>query len=164
MHSEIPKIKQEATRLPEKALDIHANAIFLVPAKDFGLDALPYGKEIAHRLKRAGHKLDGDNPFVPDLPNPNATRVAIAGIHPASSTFDLLTLARQLVATHKGQKQQEITVACFGVKPAEAGRACEAVLAALLAADFPMPDDKSKPEKPSRLREIHIYGPQSAAR
>ncbi len=33
MHSEIPKIKQEANRLPEKALDIHTNAIFLVPAQ-----------------------------------------------------------------------------------------------------------------------------------
>ena len=158
MHSEIPKIKQEANRLPEKALDIHANAIFLVPAKDFGLDALPYGKEIAQRLKRAGHKLDGDKPFVTDLPNPNATRVAIAGIDPAASAFELLTLARQLVAAHKGQKPQQITVACFGLKPNEAGRVCEAVLAALLAADFPMPDYKSKPDKPARLREIHIYG------
>jgi leucyl aminopeptidase len=162
MHSEIPKIKQEANYLPEKALDIHSNAIFLVPAKDPELNALPFGKEIAQRLKRAGHKLDSSKPFVTDLPNANATRVALAGIVPASSAFELLTLARQLVAVHKGQNPQQILVACFGLKPDEAARTCEAVLAALLAADFPMPDYKSKPDKPARLREIHIYGHTSA--
>jgi leucyl aminopeptidase len=59
---------------------------------------------------------------------------------------------------HKAQKPQQIAVACFGLEPSEAERATEAVLAALLAADFPMPDYKSKPEKPTRLREIPIYG------
>jgi leucyl aminopeptidase len=162
MHSEIPKIKQEAGGLTEKALDIQENAIFLVPAQDFDANVLPFGKEIAKRLKRAGHKLDSDKPFVTDLPNANATRVAIAGIDPVASTFELLTLARQLVAAHKAQKPQQIAVACFGLKPDEAGRACEAALAALLAADFPMPDYKSEPEKPARLREIHIYGYRAA--
>ena len=162
MYSDIPKIKQEANRLAAKTLDIHANAIFLVPAKDAELNALPYGKEIAQRLKRAGHKFDSGKPFVTDLPNPNATRVAIAGIDPSSSAFELLTLARQLVAAHKTQKPGSIVVACFGLKPKETERACEAVLAALLAADFPMPDYKSKPDKPVRLREIHIYGHASA--
>ncbi|MCR4348130.1 MAG: leucyl aminopeptidase family protein [Sulfuricaulis sp.] len=158
MYSDIPKIRQEANRLAAKTLDIHANAIFLVPAKNADLNALPYGKEIAQRLKRAGHKLDSSKPFVTDLPNPNATRVAIAGIDPASSAFELLTLARQLVAAHKAQKPGSIAVACFGLKPKDAERACEAVLAAILAANFSLPDYKSKPEKPAKLREIHIYG------
>jgi len=162
MHSEIPKISQEAGGLTEKALEIQTNAIFLAPAPDFDADLLPFGKEIIKRLKRAGHKLDRDKIFTTDLPNANATRVAVAGIDPASSAFDLLTLARQLAAAHKGQKPQRIPVACFGLKPDVAGRACEALLAALLAADFPMPDYKSKPEKPARLREIHIYGYMAA--
>ena len=162
MHLEIPKIKQEAGGLTEKTLDIHANAIFLVPAKNFDANALPSGKEIAQRAKRDGHKFDRDKAFTTDLPNANATRVAIAGINPESSAFELLTLARQLVAAHRAQKPQQIAVACFGLKPNEAERACEAVLAALLAADFPMPDYKSKPDKPARLREIHIYGYVSA--
>jgi leucyl aminopeptidase len=158
MHSEIPKIRQEAGGLTEKVLDIHANAIFLVPARDFDASLPPFGKEIAQRLRRAGHKLDGDKVFTTDLPNANATRVAIAGIDPAADTFALLTLARQLAAAHKGQKPQRIAVACFGLKSKDAERACEAMLAALVAADFPMPDYKSKPDKPARLREIHIYG------
>src|SRR5574338_319254 len=162
MHFEIPKIRQEAGGLTEESLDIHTNAIFLAPAPDFGADLLPFGKEITRRLKRAGHKLDRGKLFTTDLPNANATRIAIAGIDSSAGAFDLLTLARQLVAAHKGQKPQRIAVACFGLKPEVAGRACEAVLAALLAADFPMPDYKSKPEKPVRLREIHIYGHAAA--
>ena len=162
MHSEIPKIKQETSGLTEKALDIQTNAIFLLPVADFDADLLPFGEEIAKRLKRAGHKLDRDKIFTTDLPNANATRVTLAGIDPASSAFERLTLARRLVAAHKGQKPQRIAVASFGLKPDVAARACEALLAALLAADFPMPDYKSKPEKPARLREIHIYGHMAA--
>ena len=162
MQSVIPKIKQESGALSTETLDIHTNAIFLVPAKDAELKTLPYGADIAQRLKRAGHKLDGDQPFITDLPNQAGSHIAIAGMNSQLSTFDLLTRARRLVAAHKAQKPAQLVVACYGLKPDEAERACEAVLAALLAADFPMPDYKSKPDKPAKLREIHIYGHASA--
>ena len=158
MHSEIPKIRQETGRMAAKELDIHATAIFLVPAKDANLDSLPYGKEIAQRLRRASHKLDSGKPFVTEMPNKTGTRVSIGGIKPDCSTFELLTLARGLVAAHKSQKPGQLLVACFGLKAKDAERACEAVMAAVLAAHFSLPDYKSKPEKPARLREIHIYG------
>ena len=67
MYSEIPKIRQEANRLAQKTLDIHANAILLVPAKNADLNSLPYGKEIAQRLSRASHKLDSGKPFATSL-------------------------------------------------------------------------------------------------
>src|SRR3972149_1748175 len=145
MQSEIPKIKQESRRLTANALDIHSNAIILLPREESALKTLPYGAEIAQRRKRAGHKLDSDKPFVTDLPNKSGTHIALAGIDPQGSAFELLTLARRLVAAHKAQKPQQIAVACFGLKPNEAECACEAVLAALLAAGFPVPDYKSKP-------------------
>ncbi|MCR4332028.1 MAG: leucyl aminopeptidase family protein [Sulfuricaulis sp.] len=162
MYSEIPKIRQEANRLATKTLDIHANAIFLVPATDADLDSLPYGKEIAQRLRRAGHKLDDGKPFVTDLPNKTGTRIALAGIDPKASAFEILTLARRLVAAHGAQKPENIAVACHELKPNDADRAVEAVLAAILAAHFTMPDYKSKPDKPTKLREIHIYSQVSA--
>jgi leucyl aminopeptidase len=162
MYSEIPKIRHEANRLAVKTLDIHANAIFLVPAKDADLDSLPYGKEIAQRLWRAGHKLDGGKPFITDLPNKSGTHLALTGIDPQGSAFELLTLARRLVAAHGAHKPERIAVACHELKPETAERAVEAVLAALLAAHFSMPDYKSQPDKPVKLREIHIYGHKSA--
>ena len=158
MYSEIPKIRQEANRLAQKTLDIHANAILLVPAKDADLNSLPYGKEIAQRLLRASHKLDSGKPFATEIPNKNGTRVSIGGVDPDSSAFELLTLARGLVAAHKSHKPGQLLVACLGLKPKEAERACEAVMAAILAAHFSLPDYKSKPAKPAKLRDIHIYG------
>ncbi len=163
MQSAIPKIKQEGRTLSAKELDIHSNLIMLVPAKDADLKSLPYGAEIAQRLMRADHKLDKGKPFITDLPNKTATRVAIAGIDPDSSAFERLTLARHLVTAHGSQKPEQLAVACYGLKPEAAEKACEAVLAALLAARFPMPDYKSKPDKPANLREVHIYGHESTA-
>ena len=158
MHSDIPKIRQDANRLSTKTLDIHANAIFLVPAKNADLNLLPYGKEISQRLWRASHKLDGGKPFVTEIPNRTGTRVSIGGVDPHGSAFDLLTLARGLVAAHKSHKPGQLLIACFGLKPKDAERACEAVLAAILATHFSLPDYKSKPEKPTKLREVHIHG------
>ena len=162
MHSDIPKIKKDASRLAAKTLDTHANAIFLVPARNADLNALPYGKEISQRLWRVGHKLDGGKPFVIEMPNKTGTRVSIGGVDPQSSVFELLTLARGLVAAHKSQKPGQLLVACFGLKPKDSERACEAVLAAILTAYFSLPDYKSKPDKPAKLREVHIYGYKSA--
>ncbi|MDO8464368.1 MAG: leucyl aminopeptidase family protein [Gallionella sp.] len=162
MQSEIPKIKQESCRLTANALDIHSNAIILLPREESALKTLSYGGEIAPRRKRAGHKLDSGKPFVTDLPNKSGTHIALAGIDPQGSAFELLTLARRLVATHSSHKPERIAIACHELKPKDAERAVEAVLAALLAAHFTMPDYKSKPDKPTKLREIHIYGHTSA--
>jgi leucyl aminopeptidase len=162
MQSEIPKIKQESRSLSANALDIHSNAIILLPREESALKTLPYGGEIAQRRKRAGHKLDSGKPFATDLPNKSGTHLALAGIDPQGSAFELLTLARRLVGAHGSHKPERIAVACHELKPKDAERAVEAVLAALLAAHFTMPDYKSKPDKPTKLREIHIYGHESA--
>ncbi len=162
MQSEIPKIKQESRSLSANTLDIYSNAIILLPREESALKTLPYGGEIAPRRKRAGHKLDSGKPFVTDLPNKSGTHIALAGIDPQGSAFELLTLARCLVAAHGSHKPERIAVACHELKPKDAERAVEAVLAALLAAHFTMPDYKSKPDKPTKLREIHIYGHVSA--
>ena len=47
MQSEIPKIKQESRGLSADALDIHSNAIMLLPREPSALKTLPYGDEIA---------------------------------------------------------------------------------------------------------------------
>lgn len=162
MQSVIPKIKQEGRSLSPKELDIHSNLIMLVPAKEADLKTLPYGVEIAQRRKRADHKLDSGKPFITDLPNKTGTRLALAGIDPQGSAFELLTLARRLVAVHGAHKPERIAITCHELKPKDAEHAVEAVLAALLAAHFAMPDYKSKPEKTVMLREVHIYGHESA--
>ena len=162
MQSSIPKITQEAGTLSTKALDTYSGLIILLPATGADLKSLPYGPDIQQRLTRSGHKLSDDKPFVTDLPNKAGTHVAIAGIDPKKSAFELLTLARHLVGAHKTQKLERLAVACYGLKTHDAERACEAVVAALLAAHFSMPDFKSKQEKTTALRAIHIHGHRCA--
>ena len=111
MQSEIPKIKQESGSLSANALDIYSNAIILLPREESALKTLPYGGEIAQRRKRAGHKLDSGKPFATDLPNKSGTHIAVAGIDPQGSAFELLTLARRLAAAHGSLKPERIAVA-----------------------------------------------------
>ena len=147
MQSRIPKITQEADIFPVKELDICSCLIVLLPAKGAKLEALPHGEEIQKRLKRAEHKLDSGHPFVTDLPNTAGTHIALAGIDSKSSAFELLTLARRLVAAHKAPNPERLAVACYGLDVTQAERASEAVIAAVLAAHFLMPTYKSEPQK-----------------
>ena len=55
-----------------------------------------------------------------------------------------------------------LTLACFGLEASQAERACEALIASALAADFSMPDYKSKREPVARLKQIRIYGCKTA--
>ncbi|MHB8742436.1 MAG: M17 family metallopeptidase [Sulfuricaulis sp.] len=158
MQSEIPKIKQETGKLSVEELNFYENVIMLLPNTQTELKSAPYGAELARRLKRANHKLASGKPFATDLPNQSGTRLALAEINPESSSFDLLTLARHLVALHKSQQPETMVITCHGLNPEVAERACEAILAALLATHFAMPDFKIKPDKPVKLREVHIFG------
>jgi leucyl aminopeptidase len=162
MQFKSPKITVNAASLTTKQLEIYANAIFLLPLSVNATATLPFGPVLKQRLTRSEHKLDSDNPFITDLPNNQGTRVALMGLGPELTAFELLTRARKLVAAHSGSKPARLVVACVGLKPSLAVRACEAVLAAALAADFPLPEFKSKTDKRAELKEIHFYGHPSA--
>jgi len=120
--------------------------------------SLPFGPELKRRMKRHGYKPKTAKPFVTDLPNTIGTRVALAGVDPSKSPFEILTLARQLVSAVQESKPKNLVIACHGLKTSETNRAIEAVVAAALAAHFALPNYKSKPERISPLREIVIYG------
>jgi leucyl aminopeptidase len=156
--SKTPKITTQAASLSAKNLEIQANLILLLPGAAADLHALPFGQELKRRMDRANYKLNSATPFVTDLPNKTGTRVALAGLNPTQSAFELLTLTRLLIAAVKTPRLDRLLIASHGLKPSEAKRACEAVVAATLAAHFDLPSYKSKPDKPSPLREIFIYG------
>jgi leucyl aminopeptidase len=153
-----PKILQHAGTLSAKELDSCTNAIFLVPVNAKVAKRLPYGDVISRRLVRAKHKLDSQTPFTIELPNTRGTRVTLAGVDAKWSAFDRLTLARKLVTAQAFPKPEQLTVAVFDLDAATADSSCEAVLAAILAADFPLPSFKSKPDKPRRINTIRFHG------
>jgi len=152
------RIEQEAGRLTEKAGDSQTHVIYILnPGRDLG--PLPYGALLKKRIKAARHTLDADNPFHTVLANDLGTRVSLLVVDPASSSFELLTRAREILAVQRQPRApQTLTLACFGLADAEAERGCEALIAAALAADFAMPNFKSKPEPSTRLEAIRIFG------
>ncbi len=154
-----PKITQDSRMLTAKSCEIETNIILLVAAGPAPLARAPHGAVLAQRLTRAGCKLGDAKPFVTDLPNTVGSRLAMAAVTPAHSSFELLTLARQLVAAHTVNRlPRRLAIACLGLTPAEAQRACEAVVAATLAAAFALPDYKSRREKTPLLASIRVYG------
>ena len=108
----LPRIVQHPDRLTANKLDIHANLVMVVPAKAGAIASLPYGDVIAARLKRADHKPDSADPFATVLPNRAGTEVPLAGVAEDISHFDLLTLARRLIAPHTGN---ELAIAATGL-------------------------------------------------
>jgi leucyl aminopeptidase len=152
-----PKIAQDGGTLSTKQLDSLEYVVLLVPCDANVVRGLPYGSFLGRRLRRAQHKLDSRSPFVVELPNKIGTRVAFAGIDPSWSAFDLLTLARKLIAAQNPGKIRRLAIATAGFNPSAAERAIEAILAAALAADFKLPSFKTKPDKTERLGEIRVF-------
>jgi leucyl aminopeptidase len=163
MLTKIPKITEKADALSQKLLDSEQNVVLLLPKSLSNVKSLPYGAELSRRMQREDYEL-GPKPWSTDLPNKNGTRVALAGIEPDLSTFELLALARRLVAAHGSHSPKTLAVICHGLEGPLAQRAAEAVLAAALAADFKLPQFKSKADKPKPLAEIELYGAKDDAR
>jgi len=74
------------------------------------------------------------------------------------SSFELLTLARKLVAEHDAYETNEIAVSASGFDEAQTERITEAIIAAILTASAEMPSFKSKKEQSTKLSRISIYG------
>ncbi len=157
MQLDTAKITQDARTLGAKDADSSTHLVCLLD-RAFDVARLPHGAVLKQRLKAARHKLATDSPFHTQLPNAPGTRLSLLLVDPAQSAFERLTLARKTVAAQRRPAPETLTLACFGLKAADAERACEALLAAALAADFRLPSYKSKPDKSPRLRAISIYG------
>lgn len=119
---------------------------------------LPYGAAMrAKLLRRSGKKTDGAPIFL-DLPNGPGSRVGLATVRPEIDAFELLTLARRLVAGHNDMQPEEMGVWVEGFETSRKERIAEALLAALLAAAAPMPDYRSEPRRRRTLKQIRLYG------
>ena len=157
MQLDTAKITQDARTLGAKDADSSTHLVCLLD-RGFDIARLPYGAMLKQRLKAARHKLAADSPFHTQLPNAQGTRLSLLVADPGQSAFERLTLARKTIAAQRQPAPEILTLACFGLKAGDAERTCEALLAAALAADFPLPRYKSEPDKSPRLRTISIYG------
>jgi len=157
MQRDIATITQDSRTLTTKDTDSGSHLVCLL-ADSFDVARLPHGAALKQRMQAAQHKLAADSPFHTILPNVQGTRISLLLVDPAQSAFVLLTQARKTVASQRSPAPTTLNVACFGLDANPAERACEALIAAALAADFAMPDFKSKRKPATRLKQIHIYG------
>jgi leucyl aminopeptidase len=100
----------------------------------------------------------GSEVYVTDLPNTLGSRVAYACILPDLKSFELLTLARKLVAVHKGARSGSIALDVSAFSSRQRQRLCEAIVAAAAATSVAMPSFKSKVKDTLLLRQLEIYG------
>jgi leucyl aminopeptidase len=161
MQLDTAKIMQDGHTLSTKEADSSSHLVCLL-ATSFDVARLPHGNVMKQRMKAARHKLAADCPFHTILPNIQGTRISLLVIDPAQSVFELLTLARKTVTHQRNPAPAVLTLASFGLEAKQAERACEALIAAALAADFSMPDFKSKREPATHLKQIRIYGYRTA--
>ena len=157
MQLDTAKITQERRQIGANDADATSHLVILV-APTVDPARLPHGAVFRQRLKTADHKLGDREAFHTQLPNARGTRVSLLPVDPASSTFELLSRARETIAVQRSPAPETLTVACVGLDAAQAERGCEALIAAALAAEFPMPSFKSKPEPVTRLKAIRIFG------
>ena len=147
-------IKQNKNQLTSREIDTWEHVILVLPPTDWA--QIPYREILSRRARKLG---DTGGPQHTELPNERDTRVSWATVKPGISSFDLLTLARKLVALHWDAAPARIALAVPGLEPGLATRVMEALVAAVLAKAAALPHYKSKKSKSERpLKGITLYG------
>ena len=146
-------ITQHKNPLTHQEIDGQDHVILALPPAPW--PKIPYKEVLTRRGRRQGE--DG-GPQVTDLPNDRDTRVSWATIKPDMGSFELLTLARRLVAPHWDVPPLRIALAAPGLDAELAARVKEALVAAILAKANPLPDYKSQRKPPRALRSISLFG------
>lgn len=150
------KLQQKIAAPKKLNLDKISNWIMIFP--EAINQSYPYASVFTERRKATGSKKTDTSPVVCDLPNKQASHVALACIKEDLSSFDLLTLARKLVAEHDAYESKEMGISVSGFDETQTERITEAVIAAILAAAAEMPSFKSKKKQATKLSRITVYG------
>lgn len=120
-------------------------------------DALPHGKTLAAlaaRLKGGNGGLLGTH-----LPNKPRTGVTLGYVKDASRAHACQAEARKLAARALAEDPESVGIIVAGLDEARTARLQDALVAALLAAAFPMPAEKKTPPPGSRLARLKVYAP-----
>ena len=151
-------VKLQQYKAAPKKLDIDkfSNWIMVFPLETN--QSRPYATVLSERRKTTGSKKADTTPVVCDLPNKLGSHVAYACINDEISSFELLTLARKLVAEHESFHAKEIAIAVSDFDDIKTEKITEAIIAAILSASAEMPSFKSKKKKSEKLARAHTFG------
>ena len=131
------KLEQKKTLPTKQNIDAVTNWI-MVFANPIQEKVLPYSEKLLQRRKQLSQqgkqseleKAD-DAPVVVDLPNESSSHVAYAAIEATINSFDLLTLARKMVAAHTEANPGQIGLVVSGFDDEQSERIAEAQIYSL---------------------------------
>lgn len=153
---------QQKENLPtEKNIDGVSNwlIIFAHPVeKTVKSSRFPYQEKLLKRRQELDLKKADTAPVIIDLPNKNSSHVSYAAIESSISSFELLTLARKLVAAHSSSNPAQLGLLVSGFNKVESERIAEALISAALAAAAEMPNFKSDKQTTPRLSKLSLFG------
>jgi len=155
------KLQQKESPPTEKNIDAISNwlMLFAYPMeKATKKPCFPFQEKLLKRQQELGLKTVDTSPVVIDLPNKNSSHVSYAAIEASISSFQLLTLARKLVAAHSPTNPAQLGLFVYGFNKVESERIAEALISATLAAAADMPKFKTEKQTISRLSKLSLYG------
>ncbi len=147
-HEALPKIKQ---------VDALQHWIMLFPFAH-EMKNIPYADSLLKRRKQLGRKKADAEPIEIDLANAHGSHVVYACIDQSISSFELLTLARKMLAAQQQQKAGRVGILVSGFESEQTERVAEAIIAAACAVAATMPDYKSDKQTKAVLHRLDLYG------
>ena len=116
---------------------------------------LPQGKRVQALMRK---RLPGSVPAVRTrISNSRQTALFVGRADPSAEPFDLLSLARKMVAAAKQEKAGTLGIWVAGFDDEAEARIVEALVSAALAAAFPMPAFREQADTPG-IRAIRVLG------
>lgn len=148
-------IFQKLGRVDSKSLEACDQLLLILPAKPTTqhFKSLPQGAKMQAVLRK--HDVGSTPAFTTRLPNKRQTLVVAGTLKSDATTYERLTLGRKLVAVATGQKAGSLGIIVLGHNN-EAAIVAD-MLAAALAAAFPMPSFKEKADVAS-IRSVRLIG------
>lgn len=158
------KIQQQLKLPGKQQIDKFNNWVFVLPEtiNPASIRKLPYGDVLENRKKRLGKRSAETTPLVFDLPNKTGSHISFGLVKPDINSFDMLTLARKLVAAHNAFNPATVGILVSGFDTKITEKITECILAAALAASARMPTFKAKNRTGDNFRKIHVYGIRAA--
>lgn len=150
MQLDTVKIHQHSTAFNDDAARTGGCNVYVIGG-DRDLARLPFAAVIKKRLAHHATALGEGEWLATDLPSDAGDRLIVAQPPRDASVFELLTLARKLIAECRPWARLTLVHAGGPVTM------IEALVAAAAARDFPLPHARSKPKPTPRLKRIDIY-------
>ena len=151
------KLQQKKTLPTKKNIDAIDNWLIIF-SHSIKKASFPYQENLLNRRLQLDLKKADTSLVVLDLPNQSSSHVAFAAIESSINSFDLLTLARKMVAAHSSSNPASVGLLISGFDETESERIAEALISAALAAAATLPNFKSDKQTSSRLTRLSLFG------